>query len=144
MSLDFGTVLVAYEYASKERRDSDRNFGWMIDRQGVYWRAQNVRGTLRPLGNDERFWYQNGYQRVTHIEPERILAIERLIAGAGLKSEQFLPSNPTSRGIATRLIVRCGGDLSVVEVDDGASDVIDSFVGELLKLVMPDLAARIS
>ena len=143
MSLEFDTVLVAYEYASKERRDSDRNFGWKIDREGGYWRAQNSRGTLKPSENDERFWYQHGYQFVTKIGPERILAIEGLIAGADLQSGRFLSPNPTNRGVSARLIVSCRDDLAVIEVDDGVSDVIDLFVGDLLKLVMPDLAAEI-
>lgn len=132
--------LVTYEYVSKPMMGAGVNFRWAFTDDGRFLKGQNPRGIMRPQG-EPVWWFHAPMQEQKVLTPDELAGVRAIVARCDLASEVVRSSKPSAGGDWRRLTVHGPAGPVVYEVEDGASQRQEAFMGELLALLMPQVAA---
>jgi hypothetical protein len=136
-------VLVQYEYVSKSAKHVSVNHRWAILEDGRYFVSQNPDASVRPADVASPYYFETDWKLQTTLDREQVAGVRELVANASLTSGKLSPDQPTPRGDLARLILKRPDGVLVLEVEDGASDVHEHWIGQLLQIVGPQLAAAV-
>ncbi|WP_428267788.1 hypothetical protein [Haliangium sp.] len=145
MSIEFSAedVLVQYEYVSKPAKHVSVNHRWAILEDGRYFVSQNSEASVRPAGVASPYYFESEWRLQTTLDREQVDGVRELAANASLPSGKLSPDHPTPRGDLARLTLKRPDGVLIMEVEDGASEVHEQWIGQLLQLVGPHLAAAV-
>ncbi|ACY14170.1 hypothetical protein [Haliangium ochraceum] len=137
-------VLVLYEYVSKPAKQVSVNYRWAVLADGRYFISQNPESSVRPDDFDSMYYFNTEWRQQTTLSEEQVAQVRELVAKTSLPGGRLAPAQPTPRGDLARLTLRGPEGEHVLEVEDSASEVHEQWIGQLLQIVGPQLAAAVS